>query len=258
MLFQSSLLSSTLRALSSIRSRLVAYRTPLLTPALHASTRYDTVLLGGLLGSTFSFCQFLVSPYIGTLSDTYGRRSTLLFSMLGNLLSALIWLFSRNFGTYLLSRVVGGLAEGNVQLSIAIIADVTPPQHRAKALALVGISFACAFTVGPPIGAYLTQNIEMWTRFQPKGVYQGWLTEYSLPAFVTLVLLGVETLFIYAYLPETKGYRIAGVEEKQGAPRATHPEPSTVQSKRSLAQRKQRLAHLERLMTIFSFVFSGE
>ena len=43
--------------------------------------RYDTVLLGGLLGSLFSFLQFLSSPVIGRLSDKYGRRTTLLLTM---------------------------------------------------------------------------------------------------------------------------------------------------------------------------------
>lgn len=41
----------------------------------------DVVLLGGLLGSMFSFLQFLVSPIIGQLSDRFGRKLVLLLSM---------------------------------------------------------------------------------------------------------------------------------------------------------------------------------
>lgn len=41
----------------------------------------DSVLIGGLLGSLFSFLQFLASPFIGRMSDRYGRKTTLLISM---------------------------------------------------------------------------------------------------------------------------------------------------------------------------------
>jgi MFS family permease len=43
--------------------------------------KWDIVLLGGIMGSIFSFLQFLVSPYIGKLSDQIGRRKTLLLTM---------------------------------------------------------------------------------------------------------------------------------------------------------------------------------
>lgn len=43
--------------------------------------RFDTVLLGGLVGSLFSFLQFIASPIIGKMSDNYGRRFTILATM---------------------------------------------------------------------------------------------------------------------------------------------------------------------------------
>ena len=55
------------------------------------------MLLGGFLGSIFSFCQFLVAPWIGILADKYGRRRVLLASMVGNVLSTLIWIQSTSF-----------------------------------------------------------------------------------------------------------------------------------------------------------------
>lgn len=50
--------------------------------------------------------------------------------------------------SYLLSRIIGGLSEGNVQLSTAIISDVTTPSTRSRSLALVGIAFSVCFTLG--------------------------------------------------------------------------------------------------------------
>jgi MFS family permease len=46
--------------------------------------KWDTVLLGGLIGSLFSLLQFFVSPYIGRMSDKFGRRKVLLWTMVRN------------------------------------------------------------------------------------------------------------------------------------------------------------------------------
>lgn len=48
------------------------------------------------------------------------------------------------------SRLVGGLSEGNVQLSIAVISDVTSEKNRSKSLALVGVAFSLALYVPLP------------------------------------------------------------------------------------------------------------
>lgn len=45
------------------------------------SDKWDTVLLGGLVGSLFSLLQFIVSPIIGRTSDRLGRRTVLLYTM---------------------------------------------------------------------------------------------------------------------------------------------------------------------------------
>lgn len=69
------------------------------------------------------------------VSDRYGRKRVLLATMIGNIISTVIWLESTSFvsllyrpdvsyradriwqSSFLLSRLVGGLSEGNVQLS---------------------------------------------------------------------------------------------------------------------------------------------
>ncbi|KDR83637.1 hypothetical protein GALMADRAFT_235941 [Galerina marginata CBS 339.88] len=199
-------LSRTLQFVTSIR-------TLLYKPGVQ-SRRWDIVLLGGLMGSVFSTLQFFVSPRIGSLSDKYGRKRVLLITMIGNILSAVIWIQSTSFASYMLSRVVGGLSEGNVQLAIAILSDVTSPATRSKALAHVGIAFAICFCIGPPIGAYFA------SRPLPKSM-NSWgpgLNVYAVPAIITLVLLVVETIFLAVALPETRGKGVFAPEEKeQGA-----------------------------------------
>ncbi|KAH9482746.1 Major facilitator superfamily domain-containing protein 10 [Psilocybe cubensis] len=240
----------TLQFVTSIRS--------LLYKSGAQSQRWDIVLLGGLMGSVFSTLQFFVSPRIGALSDKYGRKRILLITMIGNILSALIWIQSTTFASYMLSRVVGGLSEGNVQLAIAILSDVTTPAARSKALAHVGIAFAICFCIGPPIGAYFA------SRPLPKS-FDSWgigLNVYAIPAIITLVLLVAETAFLVVALPETrgKGFATAKVNEKSES-NGTHTNGNGVHkppvAKRSVESRLQILKSLRNFHFYFLALFSG-
>jgi len=239
----SGLLSRTLSAVGYFRSRVLG------DPAEQVRKRWDVVLLGGLMGSLFSALQFYISPKIGSLSDKYGRRNVLLFSMIGNVLSALVWIQSTSFASYLLSRAIGGISEGNVQLSIAILSDVTTPATRARALSLVGIAFSICFCIGPPIGAYLSTH-----PFTPSlamtGGYE--LNVYATPAILTLVLLLVETLFLAVMLPETRGKGAQPTAEERKSP-ATNAKSS----RKTAASRLATLKRLRRMHFLFLAVFSG-
>ncbi|KAL8806969.1 MAG: hypothetical protein Q9182_000950 [Xanthomendoza sp. 2 TL-2023] len=153
--------------------------------------RYDIVLLGGSLGSLFSLLQAIASPFIGSLSDKYGRRTALLWSMAGNIASVALWVAATDFRTFLASRVVGGLSEGNVQLATAMAADISDEKQRGSTMALVGACFSIAFTFGPALGAALA-NVETVAS-----------NPFATAAGFSLILIVVETLYLYLYLPET-------------------------------------------------------
>ncbi|KAK3844358.1 MAG: major facilitator superfamily domain-containing protein [Linnemannia gamsii] len=237
--------------------------------AIKRPPKMDIVLLGGALGSLFSVLQFIASPIIGKLSDMLGRRRVLLISMLGNLISCGVWLFSSTFDLFVLSRIIGGLSEGNVQLSIAMISDITTPATRSKGLAMVGIAFAIAFTVGPAMGAYFA-NKDLVAAFP--GLAEYGLHPFSGSALLALVLLTVESLYLWARLPETnsESWRVAVQQtvqqesaEATAAASSASSAPTTNGSSSHLDQEKiQALQHsyLARLsFTHFAhlFLFSG-
>jgi predicted MFS family arabinose efflux permease len=153
--------------------------------------RYDIVLLGGALGSLFSLLQAVASPIIGSLSDRYGRRTALLWSMAGNILSVALWVAATDFRTFLASRVVGGLSEGNVQMAQAIASDVSDEASRGSTMAMVGAAFSIAFTLGPALGAWLSN----FTTFASN--------PFATAAGFSLLLLVIETTYLYFCLPET-------------------------------------------------------
>jgi predicted MFS family arabinose efflux permease len=156
------------------------------------NSKYDIVLLGGALGSLFSLLQAIASPIIGRASDTYGRRTALLWSMGGNIASVTLWCAATDFRTFLLSRIVGGLSEGNVQLATAIATDISDDSQRASTMALVGACFSIAFTFGPALGAALA-NITLIAA-----------NPFATAAGFSLLLILIETCYLYLYLPETR------------------------------------------------------
>ncbi|GBE79671.1 MFS general substrate transporter [Sparassis latifolia] len=248
----SGFLSRTLFVVSSARSLLYE---PKSNPQ-----RWDIVLLGGLMGSVFSALQWFIAPYIGSLSDKYGRKRVLLVTMIGNILSALVWLNATTFAVYMLSRVIGGISEGNVQLAIAILSDVTTPANRSKALAHVGIAFAICFCIGPPIGAYFASR-PLPTSISASGFE---LNVYATPAFITLVLLVLETIFLIVALPETRGKGAqATIPKKVSEPSKSKVEesPSTtghaLTKSRSVEERLSTLKALRNLHFLFLGIFSG-
>ena len=153
--------------------------------------RYDIVLLGGALGSLFSLCQAIASPIIGASSDRLGRRTTLLWCMMGNIASVALWCAAVDFRTFLASRVVGGLSEGNVQLALAIASDISSPEERSGTMAMVGVCFSIAFTFGPALGAALSQVAIVAAN------------PFAAAAGFSLFLITTETIYLWYALPET-------------------------------------------------------
>jgi predicted MFS family arabinose efflux permease len=111
--------------------------------------------------------------------------------MVGNILSVCLWVGATDFRTFITSRIVGGLSEGNVQLANAIITDISDEQQRGSAMALVGACFNLAFTCGPVLGATLA-SVNMVTS-----------NKFAVAAGVSLVLVVIETVYIYFSLQET-------------------------------------------------------
>jgi len=111
--------------------------------------------------------------------------------MVGNILSVALWVAATDFRTFLASRVVGGLSEGNVQLATAIATDISDESQRGATMAMVGACFSIAFTFGPALGAALA------------GLTTVEKNPFATAAGFSLLLLVVETAYLYLYLPET-------------------------------------------------------
>jgi DHA1 family tetracycline resistance protein-like MFS transporter len=109
----------------------------------------------GMLLAAYPLCQLVAGPILGRLSDRHGRRPILVLSQAGTALSFLILGLSRDFTVMLLARMLDGASGGNILVAQAYIADITPPEHRARSLGLIGAAFGIGFVLGPLMGGLL-------------------------------------------------------------------------------------------------------
>jgi MFS transporter, DHA1 family, tetracycline resistance protein len=109
----------------------------------------------GFTMSSWALLQFLMSPILGALSDQYGRRPIILLSCVGLGISFFATALAPTFALFLVSRLISGATAGNISAANAYIADVTPPEGRAKAFGMLGAAFGVGFTLGPGIGGLL-------------------------------------------------------------------------------------------------------
>lgn len=111
----------------------------------------------GLLVASFSIMQFIFSPIFGSVSDRYGRRPVLFFSLLGTSAGFLLVGFATTLWMVFAGRILDGITGGNISTAQAYIADVTSRKNRAKGMGLIGAAFGLGFVLGPAIGGILSK-----------------------------------------------------------------------------------------------------
>jgi DHA1 family tetracycline resistance protein-like MFS transporter len=141
--------------------------------------------VGGMMFAVFSLTQFLCGPALGNLSDAIGRRPMLLLSVFGLLVDYIIMTFAPSLPWLFVGRAFAGFCGASYVIANAYIADVTPPEGRAKAFGMMGAAFGLGFVVGPAFG--------------------GVLGEYGVraPFIAAAIVAACNLVYGYFVLPET-------------------------------------------------------
>jgi DHA1 family tetracycline resistance protein-like MFS transporter len=127
----------------------------LIEDLLHTSNISKVALFGGLLTFSYAIMQFLFAPVLGNLSDKYGRRPILLFSLLGFGLDYILLAFAPSIGWLFVGRIIAGITGASMTTASAYIADISTPETRAQNFGMIGAAFGLGFIVGPMIGGLL-------------------------------------------------------------------------------------------------------
>jgi MFS transporter, DHA1 family, tetracycline resistance protein len=109
---------------------------------------------GWIIG-VFAAMQFLAAPLLGVLSDRFGRRKIILVALAGSALDYLVLGWAPTLGWLFGARVMAGLLAGAISACNAYVADVTPPEQRARGFGLLGAAFGIGFVLGPVVGGFL-------------------------------------------------------------------------------------------------------
>jgi DHA1 family tetracycline resistance protein-like MFS transporter len=141
----------------------------------YAETFGASPLIIGLLFASFSLSQLVASPILGDLSDRYGRRPVLIFSLLGTVVSFVMLALAGNLPLLFAARIVDGLSGGNI----------TTEENRARAFGLLGAAFGLGFIVGPGLGAAFSR------------------ISYTAPIWAAAAITIVATALAFFWLPET-------------------------------------------------------
>jgi len=109
----------------------------------------------GALVVVYGVMQFFCAPLLGALSDRFGRRPLLLWSLLGLGAHFLLLALSPSLALMFLARIVGGTAGASFTVANAYASDVSSPERRAASFGLIGAAFGLGFIFGPMIGGLL-------------------------------------------------------------------------------------------------------
>ena len=122
---------------------------------LHTSDLSKASLYGGWMTFLYATMQFLFAPFIGSLSDQYGRRPVLLISLLGFGLDYLFLAFAPSILWLFVGRTIAGITGASATTASAYMADISDDSNRAQNFGMIGAAFGIGFIIGPMLGGFL-------------------------------------------------------------------------------------------------------
>ena len=140
---------------------------------------------GSLLMFAYAVVQFFFAPIIGNLSDKYGRRPVLLFSLFGFGIDYLFLALAPTYGWLFVGRIIAGITGASMTTGAAYIGDISTAENRAKNFGMIGAAFGLGFIIGPMIGGLLGG-------FGPR-----------IPFYAAAILALLNCLYGYFVLPES-------------------------------------------------------
>ncbi len=142
----------------------------------------------GLMSMGFAFAQFLLSPFMGSLADRFGRKPLILIALAGEVVANSAFLLAQSTTLYIAIRIFqGAMTAGLLPAVMGVVADTVPERQRAQWMGIVMGSYGAGFIFGPALGGFLFDH---W----------GFAAPFGVSAALALVAL----LLAFVMVPETR------------------------------------------------------
>ena len=130
---------------------------PVLPPLIEqfVGSNAQAGIINGVFVALWALMQFVASPIIGSLSDQVGRRPVILLSAAGLAADYVLMALAPNLWWLAVGRIIAGVTSSSFTTVFAYMADITPPEQRARAYGLIGAAFSAGFVAGPALGGVL-------------------------------------------------------------------------------------------------------
>jgi DHA1 family multidrug resistance protein-like MFS transporter len=154
----------------------------------------------GLITGIYPFMQFLLSPYLGTLSDRVGRRPLILYGLAGYSISMFLFSISGSILLLYIFRLSAGIFSAAFFIAAsAYVADNTSEEKRGGGMSLLVSVASLGVVAGPLIG-----NL-----FSKADITIGPLTidKYSLPFSLSAIVVLLVWGFLFFSLKESYNSR---------------------------------------------------
>jgi MFS family permease len=145
----------------------------------------STLAIGAMFAS-YSLCQLVAAPALGSLSDRFGRRPLVLLSQIGSAFGFALLFGASAFWVLVLSRVVDGLTAGNISILYAAVLDQFQKEAWARRFAYLSSATGLGILLGL-ITSSLVVSVGL-----------------SGAAAVGLALTGLSIVLTWRFLPETR------------------------------------------------------
>jgi len=154
----------------------------------------------GVFMSSFMAAYAIMSPKMGGLSDSYGRKKLMMFGLAGDVIFGVAQGVAPNWIWLLIIRIINGAVASAAMVSgQALLMDVANPKKRGEVSGMVMAMSMLGHMVGPMFGGVIQSLAIM--------MGQGLVTSYRVPYFVDSILAAVALGLVAWKVPD---YRSGG------------------------------------------------
>jgi MFS family permease len=156
--------------------------------ALYITKKFDVGMtqVGGLF-AIFFISSFLGAFPGGALTDRFGRKGIIIFSLIATSFSTLLMGFVNEFQFFLLVAFISGIfTDVGGPAYEAVFMDVLPEEKRASGFGIRRVAFNLAIVIGPVIGGFVAAR--------------SYLALFVIDAIISAIV----ALLVFLLIPETK------------------------------------------------------